>query len=47
MVALPDPGVGRNPPRYLPRGMSLGACMALMACAIIVALAVYFVLSVN
>ena len=47
MVALPDPVIGRNPPRYLPSTMSGGEVFALVVGAAAIFFGIYFVLGVN
>ena len=41
-TSLPDPGMGRNPPRHLPQNLSLSTWFAIIVCAILVALGIYF-----
>ena len=47
MVALIDPGIGRNPPRYLPSTMSGGEVLALVVAAAAIFFVICFVLGVN
>jgi hypothetical protein len=44
---LPDPGIGRNPPRYQKTRFSWGVCMAMAVAAFLFAGGIYYVFSVN